>query len=459
MLVGLGLTNLGRIYQTLLAGLLLGFILVNLAVALGPEIGFDALWYHLTIPKIYLEQQAIYHIPGGLLYYSEMPRLGEMLYLFALRTAGVVGTHFISWVAGIIAGFLTYLIARLYLERKPSWLAVFIFMVAPLVGWISSSAYVDLLRTDFELLALYFVLSRKYTLSGLALGLAFSVKSLALGSLLPVGALVFVLSRNIRVSLGFLGAFMVVALPWIMSSYLNTGHFIYPIGSGILDWHHDLILSNLNPLRFPLEIWKVFLYPEDPINPFVIIIAPWLFLNILHLIPKYNLLLLYGILSVVVWWLIPKTGGGRFILPYLPVLAILAVTTIQEIKDKLTVNFLYCAILILGVISLGSRLPTLWRLKNYLVGKESTENYLCRTLDPKTSVYVDCDRKVRELVGNNLVLVSDIHNLFYVDVPFVHETWYRGEDVQFVLAGNEVNASSGVLVYQNSQLGYKLFKL
>ncbi len=38
-----------------LAGLLVIQVIINLIGALGPELGFDALWYHLTIPKIYFE--------------------------------------------------------------------------------------------------------------------------------------------------------------------------------------------------------------------------------------------------------------------------------------------------------------------------------------------------------------------------------------------------------------------
>src|SRR5689334_14636564 len=42
--------------------------LVNFIGVLGPEISFDALWYHLTLPKIFLISQKITHIPGNLFY-------------------------------------------------------------------------------------------------------------------------------------------------------------------------------------------------------------------------------------------------------------------------------------------------------------------------------------------------------------------------------------------------------
>src|SRR5690348_9692493 len=44
-------------------------IIVNLVGALGPELAFDALWYHLTLPKMYLLHHSVFYIPGNLLYY------------------------------------------------------------------------------------------------------------------------------------------------------------------------------------------------------------------------------------------------------------------------------------------------------------------------------------------------------------------------------------------------------
>src|SRR3989344_9593245 len=53
----------------LLLSLLIIQSLINLIGALGPELGFDALWYHLTFPKLYIQNHSVLHIPGSLLYY------------------------------------------------------------------------------------------------------------------------------------------------------------------------------------------------------------------------------------------------------------------------------------------------------------------------------------------------------------------------------------------------------
>ena len=55
-------------------------IVVNFIGALGPELGFDALWYHLTEAKLFWHTKSLTPIPGNLLYWSGFPRLMELIY-------------------------------------------------------------------------------------------------------------------------------------------------------------------------------------------------------------------------------------------------------------------------------------------------------------------------------------------------------------------------------------------
>lgn len=433
---------------------------INFLTALGPDMGFDALWYHLVLPKLYLEHGAIYHVPGGLLYYSEMPRLAEMIFLGAMQLLGDIGPRLVVFASGIAAVVLTFKIARLYLPKLPSLLAATVFYVTPVVSWLSSSAYVDLPRTALEILALYLVLTGRFMLAGLAIGLAISTKTLALGSLLPLGIVILVVFRKWKSLFIFLGVALLVVTPWFLSAYLNTGFPFYPIGAGILDSHHALSLTNLNPLNFPGELWKVFMTPDDPLTPLMIILIPFIFIASWKDFAKYRPLAIYAGLSLVVWWLIPKTGGGRFILPYFPTLAILAVTVIENLRGAQIKKVLWLVALGLCCLNMVIRGVPLVRLTPYLLGQQSKEAYLCAHLDPQTSVFVDCDGKVGKIVGTDLVLVAGIHNLYYLDVPFVHDTWYRGEQVNYLLTTGDAKLfPASVLVYENTQLKYRLFKL
>ncbi len=380
--------------------------LVNLVAALGPEVGFDALWYHLTIPKIYLMWGKIDFIPGGLMYYSAMPRLTEFLYVVGDR-----GAHIINWSAGLGAAFLTYKLARKYYSHQISLLAAVIFYCTPLVGWQSGSAYVDLLRTFFEVLALYLVLANKKTLSGIALGLAISTKTLALGSLGIFGMLS-------KFSWKLIFPAVLIAAPWFIWAYLKTGYPFYPLGAGILDATHGL--GNFWP-PFPLD-WSLLIY--------LVTLPFW---------PRKTLVFKYAVLSYLVWFITPRTGETRFLLPYLPAFAVLAAGAIEKKKVLIVVA------LGIAILSIFYRGAANSRLLPYLLGRETKEQYLCRRLDFTTRVFVDCDGWfAKNIKPTDLILVKGFHNLYYMNFPFVHETWYKGEKVNYILEYQE-GSKSGVL--------------
>src|SRR6185437_14950424 len=118
----------------------------------GPEIGFDALWYHLTLPKLYLGWHQVRHIPGGLLYYSDMPKLTEMLYISGLAILGETGAKLIHFSFGILCCIALYKVGRKFFSPLLSLIAVAIFYSNLVVGWESISAYIDLARTFFNIM-------------------------------------------------------------------------------------------------------------------------------------------------------------------------------------------------------------------------------------------------------------------------------------------------------------------
>ena len=75
-------------------------IVITLIGVMGPEVAFDSLWYHLTLPKLYMQMQAIEHVPGSLFYYSEMPKLTEMLYIPSLLFFNERAAKFIHFLFG-----------------------------------------------------------------------------------------------------------------------------------------------------------------------------------------------------------------------------------------------------------------------------------------------------------------------------------------------------------------------
>src|SRR3990167_10841616 len=84
--------------------LLLVAIVINLIGALGPEINFDSLWYHLTLPKIYLMRERVEIFPQFPFFNSGFPRLLEMLYVAALSWSSEAGAKLVHFGFGLLTG-------------------------------------------------------------------------------------------------------------------------------------------------------------------------------------------------------------------------------------------------------------------------------------------------------------------------------------------------------------------
>lgn len=457
-----------------LISIIIAFAFLNFLGALSPELGFDALWYHLTIPKLYLLNGSIFHIPGGLLYYSEMPRLSEMIYLPLIKFFSDTGPHLLSWLAGIGTTIVTYKLARKFLSRGFSLLAAGIWYVTPLVGWLSGSAYIDLIRTFFEVLALYLVFDNKILTGGLAAGLAIGTKTLAWGSLPLLSLVNFALYRNIKNTLKLIVVSVMVSLPWFLGAYLTTGYLFYPIGSGVLSSLHSL---NFNIFSLPSlmgDFWRLSLIPEDPITPLFLILLPFFFISLKKLDKKLAYLALYTFLSYLVWYITPRTGGGRFFFPYVPAFAVLTAWTISVQR----VNIIRSSLILVAILTLGInfiyRLGASRRLLPFLLNRETKTQYLCQNLEFSTGVFADCDGWfARNIKPADLVYVAGVHNLYYIDFPYVHETWYRGESFNYLLTqnetldqikdnkpgiiGSEIKEGKWKMIYENNMTGVRVY--
>ena len=281
------------------------------------------------------------------------------------------------------------------------------------MGWLSGAAYIDLIRTFFEVLAFYFVLNSSLVFAGIAIALAVGTKTLALGSI-PILVVLIILKRGNVFK--FLLPAILLSAPWFIYSYLQTGYPFYPIGAGFFNQSHKLGIFTW---------WKIF--PDsDPITPIYLILLPFLLF-----VKKPKLLIVYVALSYLVWWITPRTGGGRFLLPYLTVWAVLASLIIFKLRSRLLISI----VIFVTLINIGYRVAAQAKLLPYLLGKQTKTEYLCKNLDFKTAVFVDCDGWfAKNLKPDDIVLISGFHNLYYVNFPFIHESWYKNEKVNYFLS-------------------------
>lgn len=360
--------------------------LVNLVGTMGPELGFDALWYHLTIPRIWLLEHKIFFMAKGPFYYSVMGKLVEMLYAAGLAMGSEILAKAVHWGFGLLATAVTYKLARKFLDSKWSTFAAVIFYSNLVVAWQSITAYVDLGRTFFEVLALYLMLDKKIYRSAIVLGLAISTKLLAFGSL-PIFVVLLVLQKEkIKIIFLYLLITAAVCAPWLIFAFLKTGNSVYPIFSG-----YDL--ASVKSIWDIITIW---FRSADPISPIYAMIFP---LAVVYRKKLPVALIVYCLMAIGVWWFTPRTGGGRFLLPYLPVFSVVAAVVIKQIDNKTIQKFFVGSVVVVGMVTIGYRAVANAKYWPEIIGRQTRQDFLDKNLDKNfgNNFFYLPDEKLKEL--------------------------------------------------------------
>jgi hypothetical protein len=453
-------------------------VLVNLIGVIGPELGFDALWYHLTLPKLYLLHHAVYHVPGGLLYYSDMPKLGELLYVGALSFGNEIVAKFTQFFFGIFIAIILYQFARKYFSTFISLVAVVLFYSNIIVAWESTTAYVDLIRTFFEILALWSFIKWKkheqlkwFVLSAIMTGLAITSKFLAFGSLAVFLLLIFYpfdkkrLAGNVLYAATYCLIAVFIPLPWLIFSFIHTGNPFYPFFSQI----YQISPEPLSITGFISDVWNIFVNAPDPISPMYVILLPlliWCFPNIKK---EIRILVYYAGLSVIVWYFTPRTGGGRFLLPYVPAYSLVAAAVIDQLTNhkknykSFFTKYVMILIVITSLITIGYRSAAEKKYIPLLLGKETKANFLQNNLNFAYGDFYDIDDFIKnQTKSKQTVLLYGFHNLYYIDFPFIDSSWVKeGDKFSYIAVQNgklPERFGNWQLVYSNDKTMVKLYR-
>lgn len=447
--------------------------LVNLIGALGPELSFDALWYHLTLPKIFLENGRIEFLPGGLFYYSVMPKLGDMLYIPALAFGNEIFAKLIQWSFGILVSFVIYIISRKYFSEKTSFFAVLIFYGSLVVAWESTVAYIDLIRTFFELMSVWGIINyfetrdKKWILeSSVMMGLAISTKMIAFTSL-PIFIIFFLIFEKVKLdaiknSVIFVLVAVLVASPWFIFAALNTNNPLYPLFTSY--YPAGVGIEILNPKYIIESFFNLFFRLDDPISPIYIIVLPLFFVYFKKIGPTLKFISLYSFLALLIWYFVPRTGGGRFILPYLPALSILSVGIISAVENENLKKYLFFLVIIVCLLTIGYRGIANSRYIPVVLGIESKEKYLSENLNYDFGDFYDTDGFFKENIKEtDKVLLYGFHNLYYANFPFVHESYVKkGERFNYIATQNATlpeRFSFWNLIYSNPRTNVNVYSI
>ena len=453
-----GITQL-KFFEKIILLLLLSQIIVNLIGVLGPELAFDSLWYHLTLPKIYIENHKIFHIPGGLLYYSDMPKLIEVLYVPILMFGNEIAAKFIEFLFGLGCLLVLYELSRKFISKTSALIVLLIFYSNLVVDWLSITSYVDLGRTFFELIALCYLLVyikekkiRNLIFSAVALGFAISTKIFSGLDILIFAASIAIFTRSLKNSVVFIFISLLIPLPWFIFAFVNSGHPFYPFFSSIYPISLSANLSNI----------LNFIHSPDPISPIYLICFP-IILILFRKFHKYErLIAFYSSLCFIVWFFAPQSGGGRFILAYLPAFSLLVILSVDKLKNGFLKSYILFLILFVAITSIGYRGIANIKYIPVIFGTESKFKFLTKNLNFSFGDFYDVDNYFEtHIKGSDRVLIYGIHNLYYVNFPYIHESWYKkGDYFDYVLVRGDIPQKFKDVnpVYENSTTNVKLYK-
>lgn len=222
--------------------------LLALITALAPPIKYDALNYHLTLPKAYLQNQKITDLPW--LVMSGMPQATEMLYLVTMALGGESAPLVLNWAFGLLTvlGLVGYLSERA--NSQAGWVGAAVLLSGFTLASALSWGYVGWLSALFGLCVLVFLDAfyqsggkRKYLfLAGIFAGLAFSTKYPA-GVVMAAGGValswaVFRLKQKWwPAAWRFAAGASLFSIPWLLKNWILTGNPLYPFffESGAMD--------------------------------------------------------------------------------------------------------------------------------------------------------------------------------------------------------------------------------
>ena len=452
-------------YERVAFFMLVVCLCVAFLLVLTPEIGKDALVYHLAVPKLFLKHQGFYFIDGNI--FANYPLLGEMLYIIGLFLQGDIlakAVHFLFLLA-ILLGMIQFIRQRMGENAFP-YLSLLIFMTVPSVFEASHMAYSDLFVTYYCLGAVFAYINwsdRRETvwliLCGVFTGLAVACKYTAL--LLPfIGVLgiLWISHYNrlpVRTAVRYLCIYLICVTlagsPFYIKNWLMTGNpfypFLYHIFGG-LGWDqdqarlYDLFIRNLGMGRelidYVLLPWNVSFNAKMNSSQFDGILGP-IFLVMLPFalgLRKTGLdikiITTYCILSFLFW--ASSAQQIRYLFHILPLLAIL-IGFLLAYYQRRKIIFRIMTILIAGCLLFNFYYISMEFLKirppGVVFGVESKDDFLKRML-PSYEMFKFINQRLQP--DSRILLIYMRNYGFLCDRNYYSDSLFESYTIQKILS-------------------------
>ncbi len=408
-------------------------IIVEIILGLTPPIARDALIHHLAIPKLWLINGGFYDIKWA--EFSYYPMTVDLLYLIPLYFHNDIIPNFIHMSFGIGTAWLIYNYLNNRLGRIAGLLGALIFLSTPMVIRLSTMAYVDLglaFFTTASILAFIRYRDGEFKefkwlfLSSLAMGMALGTKYNALIAWFFLSlTIVYVYSKDtglqwkaIRCGIIFFLISLFVFSPWLIKNIILTGNPLYPLFNGLFninsipapDGAYSVVsgdsysgIFQIREIMYGESFWETLLLPirfffqgqddsfryfDGVLNPILIILPPFVFMNKSFYRDKL-FFMSFAVFFILMAFFLDQIRI-RYILPAVPILSILTVMGLINIlnwtknlsirlKSVLAIVVLFIFIVIMS--KNGFYIKNYYQNispMNYILSKESKDDFLSR---------------------------------------------------------------------------------
>ena len=442
----------------------------SLVGALAPPTAGDALCYHLTLPKVFIERGGICYLPYQ--DNSTFPLLTEIWYMWAMVIDSPTAAALVHWGLGILLALATVLLARPIVGRQWAWIAGGVVLLVPGINNQMAAPLNDVALAAMTTLALAAWWKgaieddghRWFLLAGLAGAAAVSTKYIAMVFALAVGSTWVwaickptvrrMLMRQDREQLDpkrrhdgpqrrrtlLTGAAIVATLTvalggsWYVRAAWHRGNPVYPFLSELQDGQGaarglQTLPASKSPLgRTPWGLaaapWHLTMHPENfggrghQLGALWLVALPGLLFA--RRLRGMGTLLAIAATYMIVWFLLRQ--NERFLFPIVPLLAVALVWVWMEARRLPRLPRLIVIAAQAAILSACAAAAVTRHCDRLAVaaGIESRVDYLDRS-EPTHGPA----RYANDTFEPGDRILSQDYRTFYFDVPVVQESVYR----------------------------------
>jgi hypothetical protein len=460
--LGLGAAARDRTYLLAVTIVAAAVCLTALVGSLAPEIHYDALNYHLSVPKTYVDNHRVVDL--SYISHSNFAHNVEMDFAFGLLLGGQRTAKLFHFTFGVLTALAIFVFCRDLFSPTIGVLAAVLFYTTPLVVWESTLAYVDLAVTFYFFAATDAAVQwwrggddGWLIVSGSMAGFAVAAKLNGLLAVVPLGvSLVFIGLARYRHDVPKLAAqllkFGVAALlsagPWFGFTYRLTGNPIFPFYNAVFRsplWPQTNTFLNFAEYGMSRDLATLILLPwtmtfhsvaftEANSNGLLgpVLLLPLCLIFLVQRIHKEIWLLAFlAAGSMVLWGMIVQFL--RYILLAWPLICVIAAYAVARLADELASTghrssllggTVQALLLVMLIVERPIDVVNAWDIPERIpykvaLGLESRENYLSRILPVHDALTF-----VNQGHGANGVRILSVGSEFrlYSDAP-LEGTW------------------------------------